>query len=84
MGIDLEFAIHMYVTLGPDLLQWRQAQIQKFQNLVSDCKNLDKLIQATVPQGPDRVVGSVPTGLILVLTYIMLWPDWEVPDRIVQ
>eukprot|EP00973_Karenia_brevis_P042278 5851297-Karenia_brevis.AAC.1 len=63
MGVDLEFAIHMYVTLGSDLTYWRQSQMQKFQNLVDDCKSLDLLIKPIVPDGPNRIVGSVPVGL---------------------
>ena len=82
LGTDVEFAVHRLACRRETTLDWRSSQLRGLERLAMRCVDMDEAIQARLHPSVKQVTRDVKFGLILVLTILLKWPDWEMPDML--
>jgi len=82
LGLDIEFSLQGLRRPPQELPGDRQRAKRRLEQLSERCAELDNEIRSHMVNTVARVVGNARLGLILTLTYILKWPDWELPDKL--
>ena len=81
LALDLEFGVYILAHMKGDINKWRHSQLAMLAGLSKDCAWLDQAIKSRSHPDTLKVTRGVNIGMMLVLTMMLQWPDWALPDR---